>query len=401
MGELRSAIGALCAESLADVPDALVEERFEEVHRASERLELERLRTIREVDRRRLFERDGHLSCAAWLVARCRMSWSEARAKVRLARSLDRMPATRRAAQEAEVSMAAVRVLAQAEHTHPERFAEAEDTLVEAARIHTVGELQRAIGFWSQRVEEDERLGGEDRLRSSRRLHASRTFGGMVRVDADLDPETGETFLPALGAVMDAEVHGKPEKDGRLPEQRRADALGEICRQWLDRPDRPQVGGERPHLTVTVDLAALRGEGGGSAELESGGVVSADIARRIACDAQVQRVVMSPDSQPLDVGRKTPVVPPALRRAVVLRDRHCRFPGCDRPPAWCDAHHIVPWSHGGPTSLANLGLLCRRHHRLVHPPHGFGMKMIDGDLVFTRPDGSRLEDRAPPAEIAV
>jgi 5-methylcytosine-specific restriction protein A len=151
---------------------------------------------------------------------------------------------------------------------------------------------------------------------------------------------------------------------------------------------------------VTVGLETLKGEGG-AAELDRAGVVPAEVARRLACDASIRRVVLSARSEPLDVGRRTPVVPPALRRAVILRDRRCRFPGCDRPPAWCDVHHIVPWSHGGPTSLANLGLLCRRHHRLVHPPNGFGTRVIEGEIVFDRPDGTRLEDRAPPVELAV
>jgi hypothetical protein len=400
MSELRSAIDALRAESLTDLPDALVEERSDELNHACEQLELERLRAVREIDRRRAFERDGHLSCAGWLVARWRVSWSEARAKVRLARSLERMHITRRAVEDGEVSMAGARVLAKAEHAQPEAFPAAEETLVEAARAHSVGALQRVASFWCHQVEDRERWRAEDRLRSSRRLHVSRTFEGMVRIDGDLDPETGETVLIALNAVVDAEVRGPAEDDPRLPEQRRADALGEICRQFLNRSDRPQVGGERPHLTVTVDLETFRGRGG-TAELEGVGAISADVARRIACDASIQRVVLSPASEPLDIGRKTAVVPPALRRAVILRDRHCRFPGCDRPPAWCDAHHVVPWSHGGPTSLANLGLLCRRHHRLVHPPNGFGMTVVDGELVFTRPDGSRLEGRAPPRAVAV
>lgn len=101
-------------------------------------------------------------------------------------------------------------------------------------------------------------------------------------------------------------------------------------------------------------------------------------------------------SEPLDVGRRTPVVPPAVRRAVIVRDRTCRFPGCDRPHAWCDAHHVEHWADGGPTALRNLVLLCRRHHRMVHAPGGFGLRIEEGTSVFRRPDGSMLEDRAPP-----
>ena len=164
-----------------------------------------------------------------------------------------------------------------------------------------------------------------------RRLHASRTFGGMVRVDGDLDPETGETVLTALRAVMDAEARSGAE-DWRSPAQRRAGALGEMCRQWLDRSDRPQVGGERPHVTVTVSLEALR-DLEGSAELDHAGPLTVEVAPRLACGASIVRAVRAGASEPLDLGRMTPVPSAAQRRAVILRDRHCRFPGCDRPPA--------------------------------------------------------------------
>jgi predicted restriction endonuclease len=85
-----------------------------------------------------------------------------------------------------------------------------------------------------------------------------------------------------------------------------------------------------------------------------------------------------------------------MRRAVVVRDRTCRFPGCERPHTWCDAHHLRHWADGGETSLANLLLLCRRHHRMVHRPRGFSLDLVDGAPVFRRPDGSHLEGRAPP-----
>jgi hypothetical protein len=113
------------------------------------------------------------------------------------------------------------------------------------------------------------------------------------------------------------------------------------------------------------------------------------------------RVVMGGPAQPLEVGRRSPVVPPAIRRAVIARDRRCRFPGCERPHPWCESHHVVPWAKGGPTGLSNLLLLCRRHHGLVHEPGGFGLKMTDGTPVFRRPDGTVLEDRSPPAATSV
>ena len=224
-------------------------------------------------------------------------------------------------------------------------------------------------------------------------------------MDGDLDPETGETLLTALKAVLDAESRSGGESDGRTAAQRRADALGEVCRQWLDRPERPTVAGEKPHVTLTVAADVLNEEGlgcvakrdlDGTSELDHVGPVPPALARRVVCDASIRRVVLAGPSEPLDVGRRTPLVPPGMRRAVILRDRGCRFPGCARPHTWCDAHHVVHWADGGPTALPNLLLLCRRHHRMVHEHAGSRLELRDGRPVFRRPDGTLLEERAPP-----
>jgi hypothetical protein len=217
----------------------------------------------------------------------------------------------------------------------------------------------------------------------------------MVRVDGDLDPESGQMVITALRCVQDAWAKdGEP--DDRTAPQRRADALVALCRGWLDRSDRPEIAGERPHIVVTVDLETLEGWAGKRSELEDAGPITPETARRLACDAGVSRVITAGRSEPLEVGRKTPVVPAALRRALVIRDGGCRFPGCGRPQAWCDAHHIVHWAKGGETSLANLVLLCRPHHRAIH--ERFRVEMNGRGPTFWRADGTRLgEDRAPPA----
>jgi hypothetical protein len=242
-------------------------------------------------------------------------------------------------------------------------------------------------------VSEDERA---ERTFARRGLHVSPTLEGMVRVDGDLDPEAGQTVITALRCLQDAWSRSSTP-DVRTPAQRRADALGEICRGYLDSAERPVVAGERPHVTVTLDLASLEGRAGRRWELDDAGRITSQTARRIACDAALSRVIVGPRSEPLEVGRRTAVVPPALRRAVIVRDGGCRFPGCDRPHAWCDAHHVEHWADGGETSLRNLVLLCRPHHRLVH--QRFGLQLVDGRPVFRRPDGSVLSlrgDRAPP-----
>ena len=389
-------VDVLRAETLPDLPDARIEEEFADLQRSLELLEVERLRRLAEIDRRRLFERDGHLSAASWLAVQHRMAWGTARYQVRVGRALEEMPRTRAALETGEVSLAAGRLLASAHAVDPGAFARSEQELVDAARRHSIQELTKVVGFWRERAEHERSPDREESLRSRRAFHASVTFLGMVRVDGELDPETGETLLTALGAVQVAETRSRGFDDDRTPAQRRADALGEICRQWLDTADRPVVAGERPHLTVTVAAETLTPGSAEAGELDHAGPVPNGIARRVACDASVMRVVMAGRSEPLDVGRRTALISPALRRAVIVRDGHCRFPGCDRPHTWCDAHHVQHWADGGATALENLLLLCRRHHRMVHRSGGFRLAMVDGRPAFSRPDGSPLEDRAPP-----
>src|SRR6266702_2365512 len=396
MSELRSAVEALRSETLPDLPDARIEEDFAELQGVCELLELERLRRLAEIERRRLFERDGHLSAASWLATRFRVAWGTARGQTHLARALTHMPATRRALETGDVSLSAARVLVGARDANPEAFDRSEDQLVDAARIHTINDLQRVASFWRQGVERD-RL--DEPLRARRRLHASVSFDGMVRVDGDLDPEAGEALQTALRAVKDAGSRNGSDDD-RTPPQRRADALHEICRQWLDLAERPTVAGERPHVTVTVDAPALADASSGIGDLDHVGAVDVTVARQLSCDASVMRVVMAGRSQPHDVGGRTAVVPPAIRRAVIVRDRVCRFPGCDRPHTWCDAHHVVHWTDGGSTSLQNLLLLCRRHHGMIHRREGFRLNLEDGVPIFRRCDGALLDDDYPLQRLA-
>jgi hypothetical protein len=396
VSELRSAIEELRLEDLDRLGDRQLEDDFAELERLTRALESERLRRLAAIDRRQTWLADGYLSTSAWLSGRFRVGWTVATRQLRHATAIEQMPATSEALASGEISPCSAAVLIAAREAHPDAFARQEDALVDAARTLSVRELRRAVAYWRQALDGPRALEDAEIRHELRRLHLSPTLEGMTRVDGDLDPETGEIVVTALRAVMDSEERAGAGEDRRTAAQRRADALGEVCRQWLDRSSRPTIAGERPHVNATVDLGALRGQAGSTSELDFVGPIHPETARRIACDASISRVITSGTSEPLDIGRRTPTVPAPLRRAVALRDRHCRFPGCDRPQAWCDAHHVVHWSDGGATALSNLALLCRRHHRLVHEG-GFGMELVRDRIVFTMPDGSALEeDRAPP-----
>ena len=393
MSTLRSALDELVAEDLRFIGDEGLGADLAELERAARIIDAERARRLSEYERRGAFTADGFLSISAWLIARQRAAPFAAATQVRVARAMEGMPATAEAFSQGEVSGAAVSMLVAAREACPHGFAETEQTLVDAARTLSYAELRRVLAYWRQAAdlelaEQDEELAFE-----RRHLHVSPTLAGMVRVDGDLDPETGQTLISALRAVMDAEARANGGPELRAPGQRRADALSELCRRWLDSNDRPTVAGERPHVVVRVDLASLQGRVGHS-ELDDVGPITPQTARRLACDANVSRVITHGASQPVDLGRTTKVVPPPLRRAVTIRDGGCRFPGCGRPSGWCDAHHVRHWADGGETSLGNLVLLCRPHHRSIH--RGFGVEMVDGTPRFTRPDGSGLSDRAPP-----
>lgn len=394
MSTLRSALDELLAEDLRYASDEGLEADLTELERAAGALEAELARRVAEIDRRGSFRRDGYLSISSWLAHRFRMAFSAATQLIRLARAFEHMPWTSEALAGGEISRSAAAVLVAAGEADPDEFSRVEEGLVEAARTLAIRDLKRAVAHWRQAVDHRRAEDNAEHVFQLRRLHVSPTLEGTVRVDGDLDPETGQLLITALRSVLDAEER-QPGTDRRTFAQRRADALGEICRRWLDSTDRPHVSGERPHVTITVDLEALEGRSGFRCELGDAGTITPETARRWACDASIARVITRGRSEPLEAGRRTPVVPASLRRAVVVRDGGCRFPGCDRPQGWCDAHHVQHWADGGPTSLSNLVLLCRPHHRLIHK--GFGVGMVQGRPVFLRPDGTPLEDRAPPA----
>jgi len=392
MSTLRSATDELRAQDLRFLGNEELASDLDEIERAARVLEAERSRRLAEFERRSAQADDGFLSVSAWLVARHRVAASTATRRVRMARAIEAMPQAAEAFSAGELSDAAVGLLASAREADPDAFARSEEALLQAARTLPVASLRSVIEYWRQAQDLAEAERGEDERFERRNLNVSPTLGGTVRVDGALDPETGQDLISALRAVMDADARAQPGPELRRPGQRRADALGQICRSWMDRSDRPTILGERPHVVVTLDLDALEGRAGRS-ELQDAGPVTPEAARRIACDAKVSRVITRGPTQPLELGRASKVVPPSLRRAVTVRDGGCCFPGCGRPPGWCDAHHVRHWADGGETSLDNLVLLCRPHHRAIH--RGFGIGMVDGVPVFTRPDGTPLDDPAP------
>jgi len=162
--------------------------------------------------------------------------------------------------------------------------------------------------------------------------------------------------------------------DHRLLPQRYADALVELA-----------SAGKPANLQVTATIETLKGLAGAAAgEMEFSLPISSTSVQRMACDCSVTRVLLNQESVTIDVGRSKRVISNTLRKALKIRDGHCRWPGCERPASWCDGHHLVHWIHGGETNLGNLILLCRRHHRMVHEG-GWQLIKSDRQIVVIAP----------------
>ena len=223
------------------------------------------------------------------------------------------------------------------------------------------------------------------------------------------EPEAGALLMKALDAARETLYRRRradeaitpvsdPAQEAPSHAQQQADALSLLAETALHHGLDPGASGERYQVVVHVDAPTLADpDQPGQSVLEDGTHVSAETSRRLACDAT--RVVMrhDRDGHLLEVGARTRTIPPALRRALLHRDRGCRFPGCVARVG--QGHHVRHWAQGGPTTLSNLALLCRRHHRSVHEEGYQVERGSDGGLRFRRPDGRPLPETPPPAPV--
>jgi hypothetical protein len=372
-------LGALSDAALSAHVRALDAERC--------RVEAAMAKAVAAWDARKAWAYDGATSGTAWLAHRCELSRSSAAVMVRTARRLCSMPATETALAGGEVSLAKATLLASAAHRSDrtrEVFARHEAVLVEHTQRLTVDQTAQMLQHWLLRADPDR----EARNRQNGdRLHVSATFEGAIVVDGVYTSEDGAVVKAAVDAEYERLWRAERASGGptRTAPQRRASALAEIARRAMC----GQTG--RPTIAVTISLGDLEARSGPARVDETGSPISAGAVRRLACDARIIPVVLDGASDPIDVGRAARTITPAQRRALTLRDRGCVFPGCDRPPAWCDGHHIVHWADGGPTDLANLVFLCHHHHEAMHEGGWSMARAPDGTLSFFRPDGSRLE----------
>jgi hypothetical protein len=325
-----------------------------------ERFEAFLLQETGEWDRHKCWAEDHALSAASWLTYRVPVTKTDAMVLVRTARLTAEHEMTGKALDAGDISSAHAQIIGRAIRHREKFYPESEDVILDAARVLAPDDFKAAMAHW--RACADAVADTKDTLDDieGNYLDISRTFRSVGHLEGRLDPISTAELLAKLDKLEPPDPMDAPVR--RKIAQRRADAL-----MTLVRGDTP------PDVTidVLVDVDTLAGLPApdltfGCCEIQGFGTISPALARTLACDAAIGRVLMRGKSEVLDLGRRTRLITPSQRRALQIRDRTCSEEGCDLPGIYCDGHHIVHWLQHGPTDLGNLQFRCRKHHVLQH-----------------------------------
>ncbi len=358
------------------------------------------LECLRQFDEARGWGKEGAVSCAHWLAWRVGLDTATAREKVRVARALGKLPAIDEALRTAKLSYAKVRALTRV--ATPEN----EARLLEVALVATGAQLERICRGYRSALSAD-----QDPLPEERSVRQRVLPGGMVKLEIVLSADEADLVLRAVDRAR--EVHAEqrstePAADLSAETRKRDSGHADLSAEALDKPTWPSradgmvtlaeaflaghavtgTGGDRFQVMVHLDQDVLGPDGTFAATLEDGTHVSAETFRRVACDCGL--VAVGHAGERLDIGRRSRAIPPAIRRALMLRDRGCAFPGCTHT-RFLHGHHIRHWLHGGETSLENLCLVCPTHHRMVHEGGWTISIEVGGGFVFHSPAGKPVE----------
>jgi hypothetical protein len=274
-----------------------------------------------------------------------------------------------------------------------ETLAQAQTFLLAEAASFDAPRLRKLATYLRCRLDPDadDRLARDERARDRARcLTVSSGSSGMVHLSGSLTPECGAALTTAIDAWSAPAPAADGSPDPRTPAQRRHDGLQQLAQSAICDPGLLSTTHGSPYrivvrtpfetLSAALD-ASLASTGLQPAVLPDGTVLSTSALAELACDAEIVPVLVDDLGHPLDVGDTQYSFPPKQRAAIIERDRHCTYPGCDLPPAWCQCHHIVWASRGGPTSVRNGALLCGQHHRYVHRLDLAG-RVVDGQVVW-------------------
>jgi hypothetical protein len=376
LDQVAAGVADLLAEDWSVWNDAALSEQLTGMLDQLERLHAAVLGCAATWDGRGVWAVEGAPTAPSWLTDRGSMTRPAAVRLARTARHLRGHEHTAKALVAGDVKVEHVETIATVARGREELATRHEDALLGAAQRVKPDDFVRVARRWAELADDFIAKKHAKKNWERRHLHVSPTTGGG-RIDGFVDPEATAIITAALDALMPPDPKDGPEPPRTLS-QRRADALVEMCQRSLG----GHATGSRAKSTVDILIDSDTATGKAPAdllharcELRGGTIISKTAVERILCDSPVGYSVVRHTlaskvahqvSEVLDMGRRTREPSAAQRRAVMLRDEHCQFPGCRAPMSWCDIHHVDPWEHGGRTDLTNLTALCRRHHGAVH-----------------------------------
>jgi hypothetical protein len=374
MLEQLEAAAVKCATTSAwPLSDADIVDCLDVAHRLQQEIAATVLHLVHAADSRGIAASRGCRTTAGWLRSRLRLDPLAARTLVEQAAALDRHDAVDQALSRGAVDLRQATAITDAlDDLSAEVGADTKEqatTLLlgragefEAATLRKLGAriLDHVAPEIADRTDEAALAAQEERAHRGRGFTLGLPARGMVRVSGMLSVADAATVHAALDPLCTPQAG-----DTRTPAQQRADALVDICGLALRTGQLPDNGGEPPQVAVSVKFDALT-RSLGRGHLDTGEQLTAEAVRRLACDARILPIVLGGPGQILDAGRTRRLAIGPLRRALVVRDGGCAFPTCDRPPRWCESHHLSHWADGGNTDLDNLVLLCGHHHGQIH-----------------------------------
>ena len=379
------------------------------------------LQCLRQFDEAHGWHHQGAMSCAHWLSWRTGLDAATAREKVRVARALGSLPAIDEALRLATLSYAKVRALTRV-------ATPANEALLLRLALEATGAQLECLcrGYRTAQA------AGETSAPEERSVRKRLLAGGMVKLELVLCADEADMILRAIDRAREVHAEAAPAAPQAAPPAppapqaapatppapqaapatppapptppanvsaeaswpSRADGAVALAESFLAGHQVSGTGGDRFQVVVHLDQDVLGPDGTMAGTLEDGTHVSSETLRRVACDCGL--VAAGADGEELSIGRRTRTIPPAIRRALMLRDHGCAFPGCTHT-RFLHGHHIHHWLHGGETSVENITLVCSTHHRLVHEGGWTITRGADGKLIFTSPAGRGLS-ATPPRE---
>lgn len=398
MGALTAAVDEVVATDLDVLGDHEIRDQLRLLQREVNRLAAYRSKGTGTLERRAIRAAGSGRESAAvrptrdWAESELGLNPSEAKRAGQTGRRVSEDPDVERAYAEGRVREEHVRVITEAvRQLSGRQRSKVLTELLDAAESSTPVTLGRLARRLLARTDHEAAAAADERRHARRHVRAAETPDGMLALNALLAGVDKEIVQTAIDAYRTPDAEG----EHRTPEQRTADALVASLRASLDVGRAPTQHGIKPHVIVVIDLSDL-GAAKGTAEGMWSGPLPADEIRRLSHDATITRVLVDARSVPIEVSEGRRTVASGLWKALLARDRGCRWPGCQAPPAWCDAAHgRVPYRDNGRLSLENGLLLCRRHHRKVDNG-GWAIDIRGPDIAFVAPGGRRVS--SPPAE---